>query len=279
MPKIGKRILMCASAIIVFSCAFAFLLPGCMYHSGLKDAFLTEADPQQSEIELLITLPEESTLTETSPTEGATIAYQDTQNPAELPAFTVIFYGVDGTILSTQPVEQGSAAIPPEIAPPNGYEFVGWDTDYSNVRSDLSVNALFNLTAPAFAIETASANAGEENVAITVKIVNNPGVASVGLVVEYDEELTLSKIEYNEGLAGQFMLPQHLASPTKLTWISPFENVAEDCVLATLYFSVPKDAETGRYEVSLQYDPEDIYDIGENNLDFMVVSGGILVIS
>ncbi len=58
-----------------------------------------------------------------------------------LPKYTVIFYNVDGTEkLSTQLVEEGKDAIPPEEVPEiEGMVFEKWMPDYTAVSSDLSV--------------------------------------------------------------------------------------------------------------------------------------------
>ena len=39
----------------------------------------------------------------------------------------------DGTILKTETVELGQSATAPEVPERQGYAFVGWDTDFSNI--------------------------------------------------------------------------------------------------------------------------------------------------
>ena len=63
---------------------------------------------------------------------------------------TVTFYGFDGEQISTVYVEDGGAANAPAMAPyistDNGlYVFCGWDTDFSNVTTDLNVHAVYRL--------------------------------------------------------------------------------------------------------------------------------------
>ena len=57
--------------------------------------------------------------------------------------YTVTFYDWDGTVISTQTVDYGTAATAPADPTREGYNFIGWDTDFSNVKSDLSVTALY----------------------------------------------------------------------------------------------------------------------------------------
>ncbi len=47
-----------------------------------------------------------------------------------------------GEILATVIVDHGSAATAPTVAPEDGWEFYGWDTDFSNVTGDITVTAI-----------------------------------------------------------------------------------------------------------------------------------------
>lgn len=58
---------------------------------------------------------------------------------------TVTFVDWDGTILKTENVEIGSAAIPPTDPVRDGYNFIGWDIDFSNVTENLTVTAQYEL--------------------------------------------------------------------------------------------------------------------------------------
>ena len=57
--------------------------------------------------------------------------------------FTVTFQDKDGNPLSTQQVQYGTAAVAPEAPEVEGYEFKGWDTDFSNVKSDLLIHPIY----------------------------------------------------------------------------------------------------------------------------------------
>lgn len=65
-------------------------------------------------------------------------------------AHTVTFYGFNGQVISTQQVDDGTAAtapsVPAVINNSNGtYRFFGWDVDFSNVGEDLEVHAEYVL--------------------------------------------------------------------------------------------------------------------------------------
>ena len=57
--------------------------------------------------------------------------------------YTVIFCNWNGDILDSQIIEEGNDAIAPANPAREGYTFIGWDTDYTNVQSDLAVTALY----------------------------------------------------------------------------------------------------------------------------------------
>lgn len=61
---------------------------------------------------------------------------------AENKEFVVEFL-VDDVVINTQNVLEGESAIAPSTPKKDGYEFSGWDKDFSNVESDLKINAKF----------------------------------------------------------------------------------------------------------------------------------------
>ena len=61
------------------------------------------------------------------------------KTPAAPITYTVTFKA-DGKVLSTQTVEEGKAATAPSVNI-DGFNFLGWDKDFSKVTSDLIVNA------------------------------------------------------------------------------------------------------------------------------------------
>lgn len=61
----------------------------------------------------------------------------------ERKSYVVKFVDYDGTILKTQNVLFGDAAIPPEDPVREGFEFTGWSGDYSDVQGNLEIVALY----------------------------------------------------------------------------------------------------------------------------------------
>ena len=58
---------------------------------------------------------------------------------------TVIFKDWDGTILSTQVIDEYTNATPPNNPSREGYEFIGWDKDFSNITTDLTIIAQYQI--------------------------------------------------------------------------------------------------------------------------------------
>ena len=60
-------------------------------------------------------------------------------------AYTVRFVDWDGELLKNEQVAKGKDATPPEDPVRTGYNFTGWDKDYTNVQSDLTVTAQYKI--------------------------------------------------------------------------------------------------------------------------------------
>ena len=57
--------------------------------------------------------------------------------------FTVVFKDRGGRILKSTNVSKNQSAIPPKEPAMTGYQFVGWDTDFSNVTSNMIISPVF----------------------------------------------------------------------------------------------------------------------------------------
>ena len=129
---------------------------------------------------------------------------------------------------------------------------------------------------PAFRISTPDANPGE-TVQVTVSLVNNPGITSIRLFLDYDSDLTLTNITYNTSIGGMSQQPQTLKSPVVLLWISGVKDVKGDFTLATLTFRVSDRAAAGKKAITMQYDEDDVFNLAEESIAFAVQNGGVTV--
>lgn len=124
---------------------------------------------------------------------------------------------------------------------------------------------------PAFRVSLAEAFPGE-TVAIIVETVNNPGIASFDLGVEYDA----SKLEWVDVKKGNFEGTMDVAVGQTITWFDA-DNCMDDTVVATLYFKVKPDTYPGNAKISVFYKKGDVFDIDEKDVDFSVVEGGVVI--
>ena len=58
--------------------------------------------------------------------------------------FTVKFYDSNNNIISTQNVKINESAIAPSVDNVEGYTFVGWDKEFTNVLEDLEIKPIYN---------------------------------------------------------------------------------------------------------------------------------------
>ncbi len=74
---------------------------------------------------------------------ACTDANNDDENDDEPSTYTVTFLGLNDEVLRTSTVEPGGSVNDPRRPWVQGYHFVGWDRDYTNVTTDIEVRAIF----------------------------------------------------------------------------------------------------------------------------------------
>ncbi len=137
-------------------------------------------------------------------------------------------------------------------------------------------------TAMTVTVETKNAMAGSI-VNLDVKIGNNPGFAAISLDIDYDKtNLTLKGFSYNDtALAGASTTPYNADASTPCLYVvNGSQNITGDFTLATLTFEVKATAKnnTSAY-VKLTYDPENVYNIKEQNISCNITNGAVNIIA
>ncbi|MBO4353797.1 MAG: leucine-rich repeat protein, partial [Clostridia bacterium] len=121
--------------------------------------------------------------------------------------YSVVFVNYDNSIITSQIVKEGDAATAP-VAPRNrtGYTFSGWDTDFSNVTSDLTVKAQYKI------------------ITYTVTFVDDNGKIIKTQKVPYGSSATAPEPPIKEGLVFY-------------GWNKEFDHVTEYITVTAIYQS------------------------------------------
>ena len=164
------------------------------------------------------------------------------------------------------------------IAKAEGTAVITVSTADGSYTAQCMVTVVANPNAPTICINNETASAGK-TVQVNIALKNNPGIASMKLKVAYDESiLTLQQIVYNSAMGGQSQQPQNLTSPVTLNWYNGAANSNGDFVYATLTFLVKDSAQAGETNITVTYDPEDVYNIDFDNINFAVQNGQITIV-
>ena len=132
---------------------------------------------------------------------------------------------------------------------------------------------------PTFAVSSATANPGD-TVDITINIENNPGITSAAMDVKFPDELTLTDVTLERNTyTGPFNGPQSfpVKNSARLNWANGLADTDTSGLFATLTFAVSDTAAEGTYAITVTYDPDDVFNVAEDNIDFHVSNGSITI--
>ncbi|MBR3856749.1 MAG: BspA family leucine-rich repeat surface protein, partial [Bacteroidaceae bacterium] len=125
------------------------------------------------------------------------------------PIYTVTFVDYDGREISVQRVEEGKDAMWPSEEPKrDGYNFTGWDKEFTNVQSDLTITAQYELKT--FSVLFLDGNTDgvidSQNIpyggsATEPEVIEHDGYVFIGWDKEFDviTENTVVTAQYMEG--------------------------------------------------------------------------------
>ena len=150
------------SVVLVFAMMFTSMPTGALAEDVVDPApSATAAEPAASET-TEPTTSEPASSEAASSSEPASAEAAPAAANAVLPAndgepapvtFTVTFVA-NGETLVTQTIQQGGSAVAPDAPLVSGQRFVRWDTDFTNVQSDLTVTAVYEaITAKNMTVE------------------------------------------------------------------------------------------------------------------------------
>ena len=139
------------SVVLVFAMMFTSMPTGALAEDVVDPApSTTAAEPAASET-TEPTTPEPAS-SEAVPAANSAVLPANDGDPAPV-TFTVTFVA-NGETLVTQTIQQGGSAVAPDAPLVSGQRFVRWDTDFTNVQSDLTVTAVYEaITAKNMTVE------------------------------------------------------------------------------------------------------------------------------
>ncbi len=136
---------------------------------------------------------------------------------------------------------------------------------------------------PAFSVSSVTGRQGD-TVTVTVSVNNNPGIVALRLYVGYNSSAV--RISSAEGAMiskeGSDPVPvtngDISENPMKMTWVDGLHgDYTYNGTLMTLELEIADDAVPGDYPLTLDYDPEDVFDTNYNNVAFAVKEGTVTV--
>lgn len=129
---------------------------------------------------------------------------------------------------------------------------------------------------PTFVVSSQKANAGD-TVNITVSVKDNPGIISMKLLINYDSS-ALQLVDAEKGKFDSIVFGSKENVPFIANWVEPLKpNNKTNGIITTLTFKVLDTAPQGKSEISLSYDPDDVFEVTKTNefinVDFATQSG------
>ena len=143
----------------------------------------------------------------------------------------------------------------------------------------LNTSVMLASAEDAMTIQVSTVNAAPgETVQVQISLVDNPGISSLKLNVEYDEVLTLTNVEFDGAFGAYATAPLPFSNPQTLSCISPMVDLSVDGTFATLTFVVAETAVDGTLaNVELSYDADDIFNGTYDPVPVSIVNGKVAI--
>ncbi len=117
-----------------------------------------------------------------------------------------------------------------------------------------------------------------EQVELTIRVQNNPGLVSIKLALRYDSALKLVNVRFADDVAARALCSQPPAQqPMLLNWIDPTAQLGKEFQFAVLVFQIRQTAQEGDYPILISYDPEDIFMTGAVNVPVTLLTGTVKI--
>ena len=129
---------------------------------------------------------------------------------------------------------------------------------------------------PTFSVTDASGGPGEE-VTVRCEIRENPGIIAFHLLVDYDTD-ALTLTEASGGIFKDTKLGDTEKAPFSFLWAEAVTGTYTDNgTIAELTFRIKDGASAGDHDITISYDPEDVFNYDMENVYFETEAGKITV--
>ena len=120
---------------------------------------------------------------------------------------------------------------------------------------------------PTFFVTSDKALLGKE-VKVNVVVKNNPGIVSMKLGIDYDSDV-FELVTAEGGAFTTVAFGPTTNHPFYVNWVDSINpNNTTDGIVATLTFKVKDEAAVGTSVITIDYDPDDVYDANFENVGF-----------
>ena len=191
----------------------------------------------------------------------------------------VIFQDEEGNVLKFEEIVKGEDAIPPDPPEKDGYQFVGWNYDYEDVQTDLTVVPVFEeITEPSIVVKNVTVEAGDK-IGVAVSVVNNPGFLGMVTNIQYDEgALELTDVS-NGSIMGDYTFtpPKNMKSGCNAAWnINDMPEGELNGEIMVLHFKLLNKVTSGDYSVTVSC-LNNAFDNSYNAFSFDSISGSVKI--
>lgn len=149
--------------------------------------------------------------------------------------------------------------------------------DYTETRN-IDYIPVYDEDAPRISMSSVNAKAGEE-VEVQIKLENNPGITALRLVIDYDDTaLEMTDFKFGDALASMNKgTSENYGNDYSFSMFSATADLTDCGTLAIIKFKVKEDAEDGEYPITITYDPDDIFNLAGDCVNFEMELGAVMV--
>lgn len=252
-----RRIFACALSLLFVSvvftgCSTRDTTPADNNTSSVEDASKSSTNTESRDDSATTELSDNTS--STAEDENNNLSEADKSSGSDPDSVTIVFLDDKGNVLKEENVEKGEDATPPDDPEKEGYKFEGWNYNYEDVQTDLTITPYFKeITEPTLVVKNVTAKASDK-VDIAVSVYNNPGFLSMLVNIQYDESiLTLTDVT-NGSLMDDYVFtpPKNMKSDCNAAWnINEIPEGSEEGEVMVLHFQLSNNAKTGKYPITV----------------------------